>query len=188
MVTRRSKGVTGKTLTVVSTIAALAVMVGLTAASVPLYRLFCKVTGLGGTPQIVSGAPLQAAKTRTIEIRFDTNVAKDLPWRFQPDQRAITVHLGEPNIATFTAKNNSSAAMVGTAAFNVTPAKAGIYVDKIQCFCFTQQTLQAGQTMEMPVQFYIDPAIASDPDTNDVTTITLSYSFFRTPQRSEGAS
>lgn len=179
---------TGTTRTLAATIAALAVMVGLVVVSAPLYRMFCKATGLGGTPQIVSAAPDAPAASRSIEIRFDGNVAKGMPWHFAPNQRAITVHLGEPNLASFTAENMSREAITGTAAFNVTPAKAGIYVDKIQCFCFSEQTLAAGQKMEMPVQFYIDPAIATDPDTSDVTTITLSYSFFRTPQRSEGAS
>lgn len=182
----------GKTRTLLATIAALAVMVGLVVASVPLYTLFCKVTGLGGTPRIVSGAPVGPVdaqmQQRTVKVRFDGNVMKGLPWRFQPNQTEITVRLGEPNIATFSAENLGHEAIVGTAAFNVSPAKAGIYVDKIQCFCFTEQRLEAGQKMDMPVQFYIDPAIATDPDTSDVTTITLSYSFYRTPQRNEGAS
>jgi cytochrome c oxidase assembly protein subunit 11 len=179
---------TGKGKTLAASIAALAVMVGLVAVSVPLYSLFCKATGLGGTPRIASGAPDGLAQSRVIEIRFDSNVAKGLPWRFQPDQKVMTVRLGEPNVASFTAENDGSEAIMGTAAYNVTPAKAGIYVNKIQCFCFTEQTLASGQKMQMPVQFYIDPAIASDPDTNDVTAITLSYTFYKTPQRNEGAS
>jgi len=178
----------GKSRTLVATIAALAVMAGLVVASVPLYTLFCKVTGLGGTPRVASAAPAGPAEARTIQIRFDANVMKGLPWRFQPNQTEIKVRLGEPSIATFTAENRGHEAITGTAAFNVMPAKAAIYVDKIQCFCFSEQRLAAGQSMEMPVQFYIDPAIATDPDTSDVTTITLSYSFFRTPQRNEGAS
>jgi len=180
--------VSGKTRTVAATIAVLAAMVGLVVASVPLYTLFCKVTGIGGTPQMAAGAPTGPVQQRSITIRFDSNVMKGLPWRFQPNQTAMTVRLGEPNIASFTAENLGHEAITGTAAFNVTPAKAGIYVDKIQCFCFSEQRLAAGQKMEMPVQFYIDPAIATDPNTSDVTTITLSYSFFRTPQRNEGAS
>lgn len=178
----------GKTKTVVATLAALAVMIGLVVASVPLYTLFCKVTGLGGTPRIANSAPEGQAQAKTIVIRFDTNTAKGLPWRFAPNQGAMTIRLGEPNVATFTAENLGNETITGTAAFNVTPAKAGQYVNKIQCFCFSEQTLTAGQKVEMPVQFFIDPAIATDPDTNDVTTITLSYSFFRTPQRNEGAS
>ena len=178
----------GKTKTLVAAIAALAVMVGLVVASVPLYTLFCKATGLGGTPRVASAAPEGQVQTKTIQIRFDTNTAKGLPWRFVPNQGMMTIHLGEPNIATFTAENQGSETITGTAAFNVTPAKAGQYVNKIQCFCFSEQTLTAGQTVEMPVQFFIDPAIATDPNTSDVTTITLSYSFFRTPKGSEGAS
>ncbi len=178
----------GKTKTLVASLAALAVMIGLVCASVPLYTLFCKVTGLGGTPRIATAVPEGQAQAQTIVIRFDTNTAKGLPWRFVPNQGAMTIRLGEPNVATFSAENLSTETITGTAAFNVTPAKAGQYVNKIQCFCFTEQTLTAGQKAEMPVQFFIDPAIATDPNTSDVTTITLSYSFFRTPQRNEGAS
>jgi cytochrome c oxidase assembly protein subunit 11 len=178
----------GKAKTVLATLAALAVMVGLVVASVPLYTLFCKVTGFGGTPRVASAAPEGQAQTRTIQIRFDSNVAKGLPWRFAPNQTAMTIHLGEPNMASFTAENQGKETITGTAAFNVTPAKAGQYVNKIQCFCFTEQTLAAGQKVEMPVQFFIDPAIATDPNTADVTTVTLSYQFFRTPKGNEGAS
>ena len=178
----------GKAKTLLATLAALAVMVGLVVASVPLYTLFCKVTGLGGTPRVATSAPEGQAQTGTIQIRFDTNTAKGLPWRFVPNQTTMTIHLGEPNIATFTAENQGHETITGTAAFNVTPAKAGQYVNKIQCFCFSEQTLAAGQKVEMPVQFFIDPAIATDPNTSDVTTITLSYSFFRTPKGNEGAS
>lgn len=178
----------GKTKTVLAAFVALAVMVGLVSASVPLYRLFCKATGIGGTPRVASSAPVGEVQTRTVEIRFDTNLAKGMPWKFEPNQRSMVIHLGEPNVATFTAENPTNETIVGTAAFNVTPAKAGQYVNKIQCFCFSEQTLKPGQKVEMPVQFFIDPAIATDPDTSDVTTITLSYTFFRTPQRNEGAS
>lgn len=178
----------GKTKTVVVAIAALAVMVGLVVASVPLYTLFCKATGIGGTPRVATSAPAGEVQAKTIEIRFDTNLAKGMPWKFEPNQRSMVIHLGEPNVATFTAENPANETIVGTAAFNVTPAKAGRYVNKIQCFCFSEQTLKPGQKVEMPVQFFIDPAIATDPDTSDVTTITLSYTFFRTPQRNEGAS
>jgi len=178
----------GKTKTLVASLAALSVMIGLVVASVPLYRFFCKVTGFGGTPRIVTTADAQVNE-RTVKIRFDANVMKGLPWTFKPNQTEMTVRLGEPNVATFTATNNAREAIIGTAAFNVTPAKAGIYVDKIACFCFTEQRLEAGQTVaEMPVQFYIDPAIATDPNTNDVTTITFSYSFYKSPQQAEGAS
>ena len=178
----------GKTKTVLAAFAALAVMVGLVIASVPLYTLFCKVTGVGGTPRVATAAPVGEVQSKTVTIRFDTNLAKGMPWKFAPNQSAMTIRLGEPNIATFTAENPTSETITGTAAFNVTPAKAGQYVNKIQCFCFSEQTLKPGQKVEMPVQFFIDPDIATDPNTSDVTTITLSYTFFRTPQRNEGAS
>jgi cytochrome c oxidase assembly protein subunit 11 len=142
----------GKAKTLLATLAALAVMVGLVVASVPLYTLFCKVTGYGGTPRIASGAPGGETQVKTIQIRFDTNVARGLPWRFVPNQTQMTIHLGEPSLATFTAENQGKETITGTAAFNVTPAKAGQYVNKIECFCFTEQTLTAGQTVEMPVQ------------------------------------
>jgi cytochrome c oxidase assembly protein subunit 11 len=178
----------GKTKTVLATFVALAVMVGLVSASVPLYRLFCKATGIGGTPRVASSAPVGEVQSKTVEIRFDSNVAKGMPWKFEPNQKSMKIRLGEPNVASFTAENPTGQTITGTAAFNVTPAKAGQYVNKIQCFCFSEQTLVAGQKVEMPVQFFIDPAIATDPDTSDVTTITLSYTFFRTPQHNEGAS
>ncbi len=179
----------GKTKTLVGALVALTVMIGLVVASVPLYTLFCEATGLGGRPKKVTSVPEgMVKKAETIVIRFDTNIAKNMPWRFAADQGAMTIRLGEPNLATFSAENLGKETITGTATFNVTPAKAGQYVNKIECFCFTEQTLTAGQKAEMPVQFFIDPAIATDPNTSDVTTITLSYSFFRTPQRNEGAS
>jgi cytochrome c oxidase assembly protein subunit 11 len=180
--------VSGKSKTVAAILAALSLIIARVVARVPLYSLFCNVTGFGGTPRINATAPAGPAQSRTITVRFDSNVMKGLPWSFAPNQAAQTVRLGEPSLASFTATNKGGEAIVGTAAFNVTPAKAGIYVNKIQCFCFSEQKLNAGQTMEMPVQYYIDPAIASDPNTSDITAITLSYSFFRTPQRNEGAS
>jgi cytochrome c oxidase assembly protein subunit 11 len=178
----------GKTRTVALAVAALAVMVGLVAASVPLYSLFCRVSGFGGTPRIASGTTGVPVGAGTVVVRFDGTVMKGLPWRFAPVRTSMRVRLGEPNIAYFSAENTSNEAITGTASFNVTPAKAGPYVDKIQCFCFSEQRLGPGQRVEMPVSFYIDPAIASDPNTSDVTTITLSYAFFRTPQHNEGAS
>lgn len=169
----------GKTRTVTVLIVALVVMIGLVAASVPLYSLFCRVTGYAGTPRIADG---RAAHTmsRTMVIRFDAGVMKGMPWKFAPTQTSMTVHLGETNLATFTAENPSPEPIIGTATFNVTPAKAAIYVDKIQCFCFSEQSLGPGEKAELPVSFYIDPAIATDPNTDDIRTITLSYTFFRT--------
>jgi cytochrome c oxidase assembly protein subunit 11 len=172
----------GKTRTVVVTVVALAAMVGLVAASVPLYSLFCKATGAGGTPRVAAG-PSASTNGQTMVIRFDGAVMKDMPWHFHPAQTSMTVRLGETNLAIFTAENMAKESITGTAAFNVTPAKAGQYVDKIQCFCFSEQQLAAGEKAEFPVSFFIDPAIATDPETNEVHTITLSYTFFkiRTP-------
>lgn len=168
----------GKKRTVTVLMLALAVMFGLVAASVPLYSLFCRVTGYAGTPRIADG---QAAHPmgQTIVIRFDASVMKGMPWRFAPERTSMTVHLGETALAVFTAENLADQPITGTATFNVTPAKAAPYVNKIQCFCFSEQSLAAGETAEMPVSFYIDPQIATDPNTDDVKTITLSYTFFR---------
>lgn len=172
----------GKARTVAASLTLLAVMIGLVAASVPLYSLFCKVTGAGGTPRVAVG-PAASVSKQTITVRFDTDVMKDMPWRFLPAQASMTVQLGETNLAIFTAENLSKEPITGTAIFNVTPAKAGPYVDKIQCFCFSDQSLKPGEKAELPVSFFIDPAIASDPDTTDVHTITLSYTFFKARQQ-----
>jgi cytochrome c oxidase assembly protein subunit 11 len=180
----------GKRRTVLASLLVLAAMVGLVAASVPLYSLFCKVTGAGGTPRQVAEGALAAttpAEGPTVVVRFDAAVMKDMPWRFRPLQASMTVRLGETNLALFSAENLSDQPITGTAAFNVTPDKAGAYVDKIQCFCFSEQHLAPGETAELPVSFYIDPAIASDPDTNDVHTVTLSYTFFKTHPKPDGA-
>ena len=146
-------------------------------ASVPLYRIFCQVTGFGGTTQRATAAPAHEA-ARMVTVRFDANVA-DVPWEFEPDQRAVTVHVGENTLATFHAHNTGHVPITGTATFNVTPSKAGQYFDKIQCFCFTEQTLKPGETAELPVSFFVDPAILQDRNLDDVDTITLSYTFFR---------
>jgi cytochrome c oxidase assembly protein subunit 11 len=170
--------VSGKTRTLVLLGGLMALMVGLVAASVPLYTLFCRVTGYAGTPRIAERNSSVASR-ETIEVRFDGDVMKDMPWRFAPDRRSLTVRLGETTLATFHAENLSNEPITGTATFNVMPAKAATYVDKIQCFCFTEQHLAAGEMADLPVTFYIDPAIAKDPQTNDVHTITLSYTFFK---------
>jgi cytochrome c oxidase assembly protein subunit 11 len=156
----------------------VAAFVGLAYASVPLYRMFCQVTGYGGTTQVAEAAPA-AVGTRKVTVRFNADVNRDLPWGFQPVQREMTVAVGEQSLAFFQATNRSSRPITGTATFNVTPMKAGAYFDKIQCFCFSEQTLAAGQTVDMPVSFFVDPSIAQDPDMDDVSTITLSYTFFR---------
>lgn len=168
-------------IVVFASLAALLGMVGLVAASVPLYRLFCKVTGYGGTTRVAEAAP-GAVLGREITVRFDASVAKGMPWRFEPQQREMRVRLGEQVLATYSATNLSDRPIVGTATFNVTPDKAGQYFNKIECFCFTEQRLEPGQTVDMPVTFFIDPVLADDPLANEVTTITLSYTFFdKTP-------
>ena len=151
-------------------------MTGLAWASVPLYRLFCQATGLNGTTGRAERAP--GAVAGQVEVAFDSNVAPNLPWRFRPERRADTVDIGARDMAFFTATNTGTAPVTGTATFNVQPAQAGKYFKKIQCFCFTEQTLQPGETQRMPVIFYVDPAILQDPDARDIQTITLSYTFW----------
>ncbi|MBW4331073.1 cytochrome c oxidase assembly protein [Stakelama sp. CBK3Z-3] len=151
-------------------------MVGLGFASVPLYRVFCQVTGLNGTTGTGSEAP--GATGRSVTVAFDSNVSPKLAWAFKPERRSDRVDVGARDMAFFTATNHSDRPVTGTATFNVTPARVGKYFTKIQCFCFTQQTLQPGETARMPVIFYIDPKMLDDPDTNDVEQITLSYTFY----------
>jgi cytochrome c oxidase assembly protein subunit 11 len=151
-------------------------MTGLGWASVPLYRMFCQVTGLNGTTQRGDLAP--GGIGDKVTVRFDSNVAPDLKWRFRPERPAETIDIGARDMAFFTAKNLSDRPITGTATFNVTPTQAGKYFTKIQCFCFTEQTLKPGEEVRMPVIFYVDPKLASDPDTSDVRVITLSYTFY----------
>ena len=154
-------------------------MVGLSYASVPLYRMFCQVTGYGGTTQRAEHAPEEAGQ-RVVTVTFNADVAgTNLPWNFAPMQRDVQVHVGEEKLIFYRAVNRGTTPVTGTATFNVTPAKAGIYFQKIACFCFSEQTLAAGETVEMPVSFFVDPEIARDPNTRDVRNITLSYTFFR---------
>jgi len=164
------------------TVFALLCIVGgmgtLVAYAAPLYDLFCRVTGYGGTTQVAT-ASADRVLDRRITVRFNADAASELPWRFQPQQRQIDVRVGEQALAFYRARSTADEAVTGTATFNVTPAKAGLYFSKIDCFCFTEQTLQPGETVDLPVQFFIDPAIADDPNLDDVTTITLSYTFFR---------
>jgi cytochrome c oxidase assembly protein subunit 11 len=159
-------------------------MVGLTAAAVPLYRLFCQVTGFGGTTQRAEQAP-DASVAETIKVRFNADVASDLPWRFSPAQREVEIRIGERQLAFYRAENQSDRPLLGSATFNVTPHKAALYFTKIDCFCFEEQQLQPHETVEMPVSFYVDPAILDDPNTRDVGAITLSYTFFLLEQPSE---
>ena len=154
----------------------VAFMTGLSWASVPLYRLFCETTGLNGTTGRAERAP--GATGGKIEVAFDANTAPNLPWRFRPERRLETIDIGARDMAFFTATNTAPTPVTGTATFNVQPAQAGKYFKKIQCFCFTEQTLQPGETQRMPVIFYVDPAILQDPDARDIATITLSYTFW----------
>jgi len=156
-------------------------MVGLSFASVPLYRLFCQVTGYGGVPQRADKAPGEVLD-RTIKIRFDGNVDGSLPWTFAPVQQTMDVKIGETALAFFKASNNSSSPVTGRAIFNVSPELTGRYFTKIECFCFKQQTLEAGQIVEMPVTFFVDPKIVDDDDTKHITEITLSYTFYRSDE------
>lgn len=156
-------------------------MVGLGFAAVPLYNLFCKVTGFGGTTMRydpVAAAAEPEILTNTMSVRFDANVSPKLPWKFYPEHPRDTVSIGARDMAIFIAENNSAHPVVGTAAFNVTPIQAGKYFTKIQCFCFTEQRLEPGQQMRMPVLFFVDPKIVEDPDTRDIQEITLSYTFY----------
>ena len=157
--------------------ATVVAMVGLTYASVPLYRLFCQVTGFGGTTQRAEAAPQQALD-KTISVRFDANTSGKLAWAFHPVQPALKVKFGEQNMAYYEAVNRSDKTLTGSAVFNVTPPQAGAFFNKIQCFCFTEQTLKPGEKIEMPVTFFVDPDMLKDPDAAGVDEITLSYTFY----------
>jgi cytochrome c oxidase assembly protein subunit 11 len=161
-------------------------MVGLAYASVPLYRAFCRVTGFAGTPQRATADAAPGDTGRLISVRFDANTSSALPWRFAPVDTRRTVAIGARTIALFAARNLSDHPVTGTATFNVTPAQVGQYFTKIQCFCFTQQTLSPGQEVNMPVVFFVDPAILTDPDTRDISEITLSYTFYPVDRASAG--
>jgi len=155
----------------------VAAMVGLAYASVPFYDWFCRATGFGGRPQIATSAP-QGTNARTVSVRFDANVTGGLPWRFEPEQNSIEVKLGEVVTVNFVATNLSARETIGQAAYNVAPGTTGSYFQKINCFCFTEQRLGAGEKREMPVVFYVDPSLARDRELDDLNTITLSYSFY----------
>lgn len=152
-------------------------MLGLAYASVPLYRMFCEVTGFGGTPMRGDAAP-GATGAQTLSVRFDANTAPGMGWTFKPSQTTQTIRIGAKTIAFYRAHNPGTEASSGTAVFNVTPDTVAKYFTKIECFCFTEQTLAAGASADMPVMYYIDPAILNDPDAAKVEEITLSYTFF----------
>lgn len=156
-------------------------MIGLSFASVPLYDLFCRVTGFGGTTQIAvggAGLPDRIETGRTITVNFNASTSRRLPWDFTPDQRSVDVHPGQQALISYTGQNTSSEPITGTAIYNVSPPLAGQYFYKTQCFCFERQTLMPDQKMNFPVSFFIDPDIVNDPDLDSVNTITLSYTFF----------
>jgi len=167
-------------------VAMIGVMLVVVSYSVTLYRLFCSVTGAGGTTQRVASDTSKPID-RYITVRFDSNVAPGLPWRFRPLQRQVRVRLGEETPVFFEAENMSDEPIVGRATFNVTPEKAGPYFKKIECFCFTEETLAPHAKVQMPVEFYVDPEMASYRNTADVTEITLSYTFFRTKNPNDPA-
>lgn len=158
-------------------------MLALGFASVPLYRIFCEQTGFGGTTMRADpNVQVQAATGHTMSIRFDSNVQPGMPWQFYPEHRTDTVTIGRKDMAIFIAKNMSDKPVTGTASFNVTPTQAGAYFTKIQCFCFTQQTLAPGQEVRMPVLYFVDPKILQDSDNKDTQQITLSYTFYPVEQ------
>ena len=153
-------------------------MVMLAFASVPMYDLFCRVTGFGGTPQTSARLP-DTILDRQITVKFNADIHRNLLWDFKPEMREITVNIGQRGVTAYSAKNLTQRPLSGTAVYNVTPLKVGQYFHKIQCFCFDEQTLNGGEAVSMPVLFYVDPALADDPSMDDVTTITLSYNFFK---------
>jgi cytochrome c oxidase assembly protein subunit 11 len=155
----------------------VALMVGMAYAAVPLYDWFCRATGFGGRTQVATAAP-QGALGRSITVRFDANVAGGLPWRFEPEQRSIQVRIGEVFTVNYIAQNLSARETLGQAAYNVAPPTTGAYFQKINCFCFTEQRLAPGEKREMPVVFYVDPALVKDAELDELNTITLSYSFY----------
>lgn len=159
-------------------------MIGMAYASVPLYEIFCRVTGFGGTTQVADGESGRVLDRR-MTVRFDANVNPELSWKFVPAQRSMPLKVGETGLAFYRATNTGTETLVGTATYNVTPDKVGLYFDKIDCFCFTEQVLRPGETVDMPVSFYLDPALADDPKMDGVTTVTLSYTFFRAQDQSK---
>ena len=159
-------------------------MVGLSFASVPLYRMFCQATGFGGTTQRAAAVPGRVADT-FVTVRFDATTAPELGWDFRPLESAVRVHPGEQREVFFRAVNRAAETVTGTATFNVTPTKTGIYFDKLQCFCFNEQQLKPGESRDMGVVFFVDPDLLTDPSTSDVRTITLSYTMFRAPAASQ---
>jgi len=153
-------------------------MIGASYAAVPFYNWFCRATGFNGTTQVATSAPSSAPLARTIAVRFDSNVSGGLPWKFEPEQTEIQVHIGEVVTVYYTVTNQSARTTTGQAAYNVAPLNVGAYFEKINCFCFTEQTFGPGESRQMPVVFYVDPSVASDHENDGLNTITLSYTFY----------
>jgi cytochrome c oxidase assembly protein subunit 11 len=153
-------------------------MVGASFAAVPFYNWFCRATGFNGTTQVATSAPSGAPLARKIAVRFDSNVAGGLPWKFEPEQNEIEIRIGEVVTVYYTVTNQSARTTTGQAAYNVAPLTVGAYFQKINCFCFTEQTMAPGETRQMPVVFYVDPALTADSDNDGLNTITLSYTFY----------
>ena len=155
----------------------VALMIGVSYADVPLYSWFCRTTGFGGTTQVAKSLPTRES-ARTITVRFDSNVAAGLPWRFEPERNTIDVRLGQVVTVYYKVTNEAARVTIGQAGYNVSPPTVGIFFEKINCFCFTEQTMQPGETRDMTVVFYVDPKLAKDSELNGVSTITLSYTFY----------
>src|SRR5271167_1119401 len=153
-------------------------MVGASYAAVPFYNWFCRATGFNGTTQVATSAPSAAPLARKITVRFDSNIAGGLPWKFQPEENEVEIRIGEVTTAFYTVTNQAARTTTGQAAYNVAPLTVGSYFEKINCFCFTEQTMAAGEKREMPVVFYVDPSIVNDHDNDTLNTITLSYTFY----------
>ena len=175
----------GKTRTALFLVLLVFGMTGLAFASVPLYRIFCQVTGFNGTPLRAASAP--GAATGEIGVRFDANVNRALPWRFEPVQRTVKIVPGERVQIAYRATRLVARATTGTATFNVTPALAGQYFSKIECFCFSEQTLNGGESVDMPVVFFVDPKLRDDPAIKDLDEITLSYTFYPVENPNSGS-
>ena len=158
----------------------VAAMVGAAYAAVPLYNMFCRVTGFAGTTQVSRVAPKHEL-VREITVRFDSNVMPGLPWKFEPEQNFIKLHIGEVATVHYKVINEAARTITAQASYNVSPPQTGAYFDKINCFCFTKQTMKPGETREMTVVFYVDPSIVKDHDQDTLDTITLSYTFYRVP-------
>ncbi len=165
---------------VVASICGLVVvlMVGSSYAAVPFYNWFCRATGFNGTTQVAEAAPTSAPLARTVAVRFDSNVAGGLPWKFEPEKTEIEVRIGEVVTVYYSVTNQSARTTTGQAAYNVAPLSVGAYFQKINCFCFTEQTMAPGETRQMPVVFYVDPALVKDSENDGLNTITLSYTFY----------